>query len=678
MSNPWQKNGLAGRFFILIFVAVSLLLAAGGFGIYRSVLGAIHKDVEHRLTETADRKSRQIEAGLEETRDRVAAVSRLPEVASFIDEFGGTLRPVINTVEYEVRHTALRTVLKIWPTGSGDLLLLSTQGEVLFSLLRSDPLGKNYLDDSSLAGIWMRAKALLQPQRSDFRYDSKKERLTAWVVAPVVGAQGMTGAAVLRIHPGFLDAIALDHESLGETAETLIVAPSDEGAVYLTPTRHDPNPGFPQEVASEDVAGHLALSTTEPSGFGRTVDYRGQAVIARWIPLASVLGGLLVKIDAEEVYAQVHHLNRQFTRIGLVAFVVVTGLAFTLARSITRPLRAINQSILQAGKRNFSPAENNPHASPELQELGRSFRTLSDQLQTAYREMDEKTDAMKKRVTEFENTREALQSEITHLKEVEQLLNDSNRLQKAQVSAWASLAQQNSDALLDTQGTLEQFSKVASHDLQEPLRIISGYTQLLAQQYEGKLGANADQFINQIVDGVQGMKQTINDLASYVDASLAETQSGKVRCKITTLIEKALANLRSRLHPTKEATVTYDLVFPTLVVDGPQIICLFEHLIDNGLKFCNGRAPTVHISCEETPEGSIFSVRDNGIGIAPQYFDQIFKIFQRLHPRETYRGTGMGLAIAKRIVENEKGRIWVESVVGEGSSFKFLIPRSGK
>jgi signal transduction histidine kinase len=677
MWNLWQKIGLAGRFFLWIFFAMSLLLAAGGFGIYRTVSGSIHKDVERRLTETADRKSRQIEAALDEKKDGAASVSRIPEVARFIDEFGGRPRPAINAVEYEARYTALRAVLKDWVTGSGDLLLLSTRGEILFSLLRSDPFGTDYLDDSSLASLWVRAKALLQPQRSNLRFDPKKQRLTAWAVAPVVGEQGMIGAVVIRIHPGFLDAIVLDRENIGETGETMIVASSEEGGVYLTPLRHDSDVGVPSRVSNEDIAGHLPLLAAHPYGFGRTVDYRGQAVITRWIPLA-VMGGLIVKIDAEEVYEQIRQLNLNFMGVGLVAFVVVVGVALTLARSVTRPLRMLQEGLPQAGKNGFSSMAIDPHAPKELQELGRSFRALSDRLHESYQEMDEKTKTMTQRVAKLESAREDLQSEIARHQETERSLRDFNRLQKDRISAWATLAQQNSDALLDAQGTLEQFSKVTSHDLQEPLRTISAYTQLLAQHYEGKLGTDADRFISSILEGVHSMKQTITDLASYVDVGATETKNAKTLCNVTKLIEKALANLRSNIQPTQESTATYDPAFPALIVDGPQIISLFEHLIDNGLKFCNGRAPAVHISSEETPEGCIFSVRDNGIGIAPQYFDQIFKIFQRLHPRGTYRGTGMGLAIAKRIVENEKGRIWVESVLGEGSTFKFLIPRPVK
>ena len=218
---------------------------------------------------------------------------------------------------------------------------------------------------------------------------------------------------------------------------------------------------------------------------------------------------------------------------------------------------------------------------------------------------------------------------------------------------------------------LQQFAYITSHDLQEPLRTIASYTQLIERRYRDKLDDDADDFIDFIVEAAVRMKDMIQGLLYY---SRVGTRGGELRSTNTEeLLEIVLSNLNAAIEEN-DVTVTHDDL-PVIVADGGQLIQLFQNLISNAIKFKkDDEYPRVHISAHKDKNEYIFSVADNGIGIESQYFNRIFEVFKRLHTRVEYDGTGIGLSISKRIIERHGGRMWVESEFGEGSIFYFTIP----
>jgi len=220
---------------------------------------------------------------------------------------------------------------------------------------------------------------------------------------------------------------------------------------------------------------------------------------------------------------------------------------------------------------------------------------------------------------------------------------------------------------------LEQFAYVISHDLQEPLRMISSYTQLLAKRYGKKLDDDADEFIGYAVDGAKRMQTLLHGLLEYSRVGTRGKPFSAVNCEH--VVKQAMTNLKIAIEECN-ASVNYDTL-PTVMGDEGQLVRLFQNLIGNAIKFRREEAPQVHISAQRRNNIITFTVKDNGLGIDPQHSQSIFEIFRRLHTTEEYPGTGMGLAICKKIVERHGGHISVQSQPGQGSTFYFSIDMAG-
>jgi signal transduction histidine kinase len=343
----------------------------------------------------------------------------------------------------------------------------------------------------------------------------------------------------------------------------------------------------------------------------------------------SVLGAH-VKADAVEAAAVAEETLTLMIGLFVIAIVVTVVAGFLIARSIARPLAGLTTAAnrIAAGEMIDPPALQRRDEigvlSTALARMVRSLRALAEQ-------------------------ERGLRVDVAEYQRVQAELRRSNE-------------------------ELEQFAYVASHDLQEPLRMVGSYTGLLKRRYQGKLDREADEFIAYAIDGVTRMQALINDLLTYSRAGrgnrpLEEIDAGQA-------LGRALDNLQTAIADT-HAVVSRGMM-PRVAANTVQLTQLFQNLIGNALKFCKDRRPEIRIAAEPVGREWVFSVQDNGIGIDPQYRDRIFLIFQRLHKREEYPGTGIGLAICKKIVEQQGGQIWVESEPGKGSTFKFTLPAIGR
>jgi signal transduction histidine kinase len=297
-------------------------------------------------------------------------------------------------------------------------------------------------------------------------------------------------------------------------------------------------------------------------------------------------------------------------------------------------------------------------ANPEILRLAAEFYSRKDMV-------PEKTEEF------IESTVAPLIGDALHRFDVEAAIIKARDELEIRVEERTAKLKKLTDELARSNADLQRFAYTASHDLQEPLRGVDGFVRLLAKRYKGKLDERADEFIEFTVDGVKRMQALIKDLLEY---SQVETKGKRLkRVDVSMPLALALANLQKSIEEN-EAEITHDEELPEVMADSSQISRLFQNLIGNALKFRGKKAPKIHVSVERKGYEWIFSVRDNGIGLDPKDSERIFAVFQRLYGRAEYPGTGIGLAICKRIVERHGGRIGVESEREKGSTFYFTLP----
>jgi PAS domain S-box-containing protein len=268
-------------------------------------------------------------------------------------------------------------------------------------------------------------------------------------------------------------------------------------------------------------------------------------------------------------------------------------------------------------------------------------------------------------------------TDITAQKEAEKILHDRNaniqKMLNVEIDEHET-AEIRLEKLIEkykiSNQELEQFAYVSSHDLKEPLRMITSFLQLLQKRYIDELDEDANDFINYAVDGAKRMDMMINDLLEY--SKIGSTEREYEYLQSDKILETVLKNLKPTIEESN-AIITHDPL-PLIYANNQMMIQLFQNIISNAIKYHGEEPPEIHISADYIDDEYIFSIKDNGIGIDQKHLERIFKIFQRLHTREKYDGTGIGLAITKRIIQKHRGKIWVESELGKGTTFFFTIP----
>jgi PAS domain S-box-containing protein len=264
----------------------------------------------------------------------------------------------------------------------------------------------------------------------------------------------------------------------------------------------------------------------------------------------------------------------------------------------------------------------------------------------------------------------AIKTETTERQQAEVSLKQLNEELETRVQERTAELKEANVSLLHSNRELEQFAYVASHDLQEPLRAVNSYAQLIARKYQGNLDAKADKYIGYIMEGAVRMQQLINDLLEFSRVGTRGKELEPTDCE--KVLGQVLNNLKVAIAESN-AVVTHDPL-PRVIGDETQLLQLFQNLLSNAIKFHRSEPPQVHVKAQQQDNEWLFSISDNGIGMEPEYFERIFMIFQRLHSRSEYPGTGIGLAICKKIVERHGGHMWVDSTPGVGTTFYFTFP----
>ena len=359
------------------------------------------------------------------------------------------------------------------------------------------------------------------------------------------------------------------------------------------------------------------LSLGGISGMGTSfTDYRGEKVFGAYRYIKNAEIGLVAKMDEEEVLARLDSFGFTLFLVILAVSFAIIGAAFFIANRLVQPIDQLIRTAELFSRGNFD-SRVAVESVDEIGVLGETFNVMASSLQKANDELESKVEIRT-----------------------------------------ADLKRSNED--------LEQIAYVASHDLQEPLRMVSSYTQLLSRRYSGKLDSDADEFIGFAVDGAKRMQALISDLLTY---SRAGRQDGNHELvDVQDVVAEVLQNLSSRIEDAGSVVTFEDLT--TLVADRKQLVSVFQNLISNSIKYRSAtRESRITVTAEQQSNSWKFAVNDNGIGLDTAFTDRIFTIFQRLHGREEYQGTGIGLAVVKKLIERAGGNIWVESELDEGSTF---------
>jgi signal transduction histidine kinase len=328
----------------------------------------------------------------------------------------------------------------------------------------------------------------------------------------------------------------------------------------------------------------------------------------------------IVEENSRAAILAVERIELIVASLAMFGILTTMALRFFAVRTISQPLATLTAVSQKMAKGEFD-MELNIQSEDEIGKLAQSFQEMARDLHSLYSSLEQK---VKERTAE--------------------------------------LARSNAD--------LEQFAYVASHDLQEPLRTISGFAALLARRYQGKLDAKADEFIRFLMEGAQRMQDLVEALLAYSRLGAKDPPLREIDCGA--LVAEVLVSLGAAIDEIGAQVVVDPL--PTVLGQRAQLLQLFQNLIGNAIKFRGSEPVRIHVSVEKRDSAWRFSLEDNGIGMEQKHTDRIFTIFQRLHTREEYAGTGLGLAICKKVVERHGGVIWVDSQPGRGSTFHWTIP----
>jgi signal transduction histidine kinase len=502
-------------------------------------------------------------------------------------------------------------------------------GVLIMDLATSRPIAWSTQADVQHAGELARRYGLLsaadkrrEPWVAGLRRDRVTGAPTLDIVAvahpPSSGGRALAAAFILSVDLTrtlfpYLD----DQTGLGRTGEVILV---DADSLTIKDLRYAPGSALRKRIPAVG-AQRAARGET---GIAEYSDYRGVPVLGAYRYLPSLKWGLVAKVDTADAYSGLRRLA--WLTAVLVALVAAGAIAAArrTAAGIAHPVIALAGAARGLADGDLS-ARAEVVGTDEIAALAMDFNAMAARLQASHEHLEE-------------------------------------------------LVRERTVALERSNADLQQFAYVASHDLQEPLRTITGYVELLARRYRGKLDADADDFIAFATDAAARMKQLINDLLTYSRVGTRGDPFAPTDCGAA--INDALRNLAAAIE--ESGTVVTHAPLPTLLGDPVQIAQLFQNLLSNAIKFRSAEPPRIHVAATDEGSDWHFTVRDNGIGLEPQYAERIFLIFQRLHGREEHPGTGIGLAICQRIVDRHGGRIWVTSKLGQGATFHFTLPKEGR
>lgn len=594
------------------------ILIIGLISVYRSY-ESVSSIVEHNLSNVSENTAGHIESGLANELRLVETISFFDSVISVTEEAagdgGGESRDRIDRVQDELGKIKERAGSRY-----SSIVLLNGNGIVFADSSGGKFKGLDLHDrDYFLAALQGKANiGTVVESRA-----TGKVILTA--AAPIRSSRdnAVVGAVVSGIFVEYLTELA-DRTRLGKGGYSFVI---DTNGRYIA----HPLKEYVFDINISETLGMESLVAHLRSGRQGRVEYsrNGFKNIASVTPIAGSEWYVVAVILKDELLAPASRVAKDIAFVACITAAFGACFFCFFAKSVVDPLEKLQEGV---------------------RTIGNGDLDFVFQLQT-HSELDALAKAFNEMAQKLKATLQKVKSESEERKAAEERV----------VRANTELSRSNED--------LQQFAYVASHDLQEPLRSVVGYLQFIERLYADKLDDKGKDFIDRAVAATARMQNMIQDLLTF--SQVATRGKPFVLCNPAEILADTLESLKFSIE-SKAASVTVGKL-PEVVVDRSQLKQLFQNLIGNALKFCDKERPAIDISCNEHDGNTVFMVRDNGIGIESEYREKIFEIFQRLHGRSLYEGTGIGLAVCKKIVERHRGKIWVDSVPGEGSTFCFTL-----
>ncbi|MCK5178786.1 MAG: HAMP domain-containing protein [Candidatus Omnitrophica bacterium] len=618
-----------------LFVALVPLAIATKIS-YDSSRSALVDEITNSLFAVADNKANQIETYLREKARNVTTLSYTADIIDALEKFDETLsKHGAYSPEYIAVDNEFRPFFTYYQKSSDydNLFLVNKDGDVIFTVKGRRKIMSLYemalYKDSQLAKVFVRTIKSSKVEISDFEYNQEEKDGALFIGAPVLKGSELIGVLILQMSNEGVSQLVKDYTSLGETGETILAAKIKNDIVFITPVRFDPKAAFYRKVQGKTEAGsEIRMALEGKKGSGKSIDYRGKEVLTvrRYFP--SFRWGMVVKMDTVEVIASANRLRATLVKISVVLLTVVVAMAVVIARSMSKPIKQLTEVAGIISQGDFS-ARAQASTHDEIGILARSFNEMTDKLVAAKANVEQKKD---------------------ELEEQHKLLEEANR-------------------------ELDSFTHTVSHDLQAPLRGVASFANFLEDDYKDKLDGEAQEYLKEIREGTTRMSTLIKDLLAL--SRISRIKNPFEEADINELVEDVRKRIEFDINK-HNVDLKIQKNLPTIVCDRIKLTEVFLNLINNAIKFSSKQEmpPVIEVSYHDDDQCHKFSVKDNGIGIDPKYHDQIFGIFKRLHSADEFEGSGAGLSIVKKVIDDHKGKVWIESEAGKGTTFFFTVPKN--
>jgi signal transduction histidine kinase len=471
--------------------------------------------------------------------------------------------------------------------------------------------------------------------------------LAMLVTAPAFDADdAIIGTIAFEVDMSTIYRFLQDATGLGDTGEVLLGKKKGNEVVYLNPLRHEPDAALKKRIPlGGERGGPIQEAVQGGKGASRLPDYRGKDVIAAWRYIPSLEWGMVAKIDAEEAFADATKLMNLVLVIVVIVFLLCGVIAFSIAQSISVPIKTLSEGaeIIGSGNLDYRIGSNR---KDEIGQLSRTFDKMTGDLKKITSSRDELNREIAERIR--------AEGEISRLNE--DLKNHVVRLE-------------------DSNRELDAFSYSVSHDLRSPLRHMAGFMELLQKRSWSQMDETNRHYMTIISDSSKRMGMLIDDLLAFSRIGRSEMRTVVVRVK--KLVQEAIGELR---EVTKERDIAWKIGdLPDIYGDPSLLRLVLVNLISNALKFTRTRPRAeIEIGCTEEEDEFFFFIKDNGVGFDMDYAEKLFGVFQRLHHRDEFEGTGIGLANVRRIVSRHGGRAWAVGSPDQGATFYFSHPKTRK